>query len=106
MVYNSTHSLNVLSLQDSRIHPPSCKTYPDSKFDPFLKHVQQFSIDAWLLGVVILIDEQTIELKGMHVDKLQITYKMRVTSSNVILCAQMDILSRSTFDINWHLGST
>lgn len=37
--------------------------------------MQQFSIEAWLLGVVISVDEQTMEFKGMYIGELRITYK-------------------------------
>ena len=32
-------------------------------------------MEAWICGVDISIDEQTIKFQGRHVDKLQITYK-------------------------------
>ena len=64
-----------LSLQDPRIYPPYRKTHPNFKFDPFLKHVQEISMEAWLLGVVFSVDEQTMGFKGNHADKLRITYK-------------------------------
>ena len=32
-------------------------------------------MEAWLLGEVFSVDEQTMGFKGNHVDKLRITYK-------------------------------
>ena len=36
----------VLSLQDPRIYPPSRKTHANFKFDPFLRYVQEISVEA------------------------------------------------------------
>lgn len=61
--------------QDPLVTPPSRKTHPNWKIDPFLKHVQEVSRAGWLLARYFSLDEQTAGFKGRHVDKKRITYK-------------------------------
>ena len=45
------------------------------KVKPFLKHICQISIKAWLLSKFILTDQWTIISQGRHPNKQLITYK-------------------------------
>ena len=58
----------------SKVTPPK-STHPNHKVNSFMRHVQEVSIEGWLLGRDISCDEQTWGFKGKHKDKLRITYK-------------------------------
>ena len=49
---------------------PPRKDDPNFKVREFLNHVKFISMEAWICGVDISIDEQTIKFQGRHVDKL------------------------------------
>jgi hypothetical protein len=63
------------SIQDPMKPTPSRKARPNHKVDPFLRHIQEVSMEAWHLGRDIAGDEQTIGFQGNHKDKRRITYK-------------------------------
>mmetsp|Transcript_25091 Transcript_25091/g.54722 ORF Transcript_25091/g.54722 Transcript_25091/m.54722 type:complete len:1026 (-) Transcript_25091:83-3160(-) len=48
---------------------------PNHKVDAFLKHCNETSMYAWLLGENVSCDEETQGFQGNHRDKLRITYK-------------------------------
>ena len=50
----------LFSMKDPRIHPQTRKTHPNFRFDPYLKWIQDISMEAWILGVGFYLDEQTI----------------------------------------------
>ena len=54
---------------------PSRKEAPNFKVGEFLSHILEVSMAAWILGMKISVDEQTIGFQGRHPDKLRITYK-------------------------------
>jgi len=66
---------HLFTIQNPLKHIPSRKSHPNFKVDPFLLWIQAVSMDAYQVGKFISIDEQTIGFKGMHADKLRISYK-------------------------------
>jgi hypothetical protein len=66
---------DLFTIQNPLKHVPSRKSHPNFKVDPFLLWIQVVSMEALPMAKFISIDEQTIDFKGMHVDKLQIRYK-------------------------------
>ena len=50
----------LFSAQDPRLPTPSQKAHPKFKVDPFLKWFQEVYIFAWLLGVNISLNMQTM----------------------------------------------
>ena len=48
---------------------------PVWKIREFLDHVQSISQEAWVCGVEVSIDKQTLKFQGRHIDKLRISYK-------------------------------
>jgi hypothetical protein len=63
------------TIQDPRKIIPPRTTHPNFKIDPFLRWIQVVSMEAFDLGRLISIDEQTIGFKGHHADKMRISYK-------------------------------
>lgn len=51
------------------------KDQPLLKVKPFLEHVRQISMVAWLLSKFITMDKQAISSQGGYLYKQQITYK-------------------------------
>jgi len=48
---------------------------PNFKVDNFLAHLQRCSMEAWIVGRRISVNEQTVGFKGNHADKQRISYK-------------------------------
>jgi Transposase IS4 len=69
------HFKAFFSIQDPRIISPDRSLKPNWKIEPLLKLIKMSSHEAWDLGEVFSIDEQTIGFQGHHKDKLRITYK-------------------------------
>jgi Transposase IS4/SAP domain len=70
------HFKAFFSIQDPRIIAPDRSSKPNWKVEPLLKLMKVASHEAWDLGEVFSIDEQTIGFQGNHKDnKLRITYK-------------------------------
>ena len=59
-----------------KIIPPR-NTAPLWKIQEFLAHINKISREAWLLGMDLSVDKQTIGFQGRHADKQRITYKKR-----------------------------
>jgi hypothetical protein len=59
-------------------HTPAENLTRASMLTPFLLWIQVVSMEAFQIGKFISIDEQTMGIKGMHVDKLWICYKKRM----------------------------
>ena len=55
---------------------PQQKTHPKWNINSFSNHTQEVSGSVWLLVFYIVIDEQIAGFKGIHQDKIVITYKV------------------------------
>jgi len=66
---------NLFTIQNPLKFVSSRKSHPNFKVDPFLLWIQAVSMEAYQMGKFISIDEQTFGFKGMHADKLRISYK-------------------------------
>ena len=63
------------AVQHPHMPIPSKDTHPNWKVDPFLKHVNQVSMQAMVLPEYISADEQTIGFHGASEFKSRITFK-------------------------------
>ena len=48
---------------------------PNYKLEEFFQHIQTISQEAWICGIDISVDEQTLKFQGRHIHKLRISYK-------------------------------
>ena len=55
---------NFFACQNPMLPIPSKTSHPNFKIDDFIAHIMVFSQQAWLLGISISVDEQTIGFKG------------------------------------------
>jgi len=69
------HFRRFLCVKNPTKQVPSRYVDPNFKIREFVTHVQNISMEAWMLGVEISVDKQTLKFQGRHIDKLQITYK-------------------------------
>jgi Transposase IS4/SAP domain len=69
------HFKAFFSIQDPRIIVPDRSSKPNWKVEPLIKLMKLASQEAWEVGEVFSVDEQTIGFQGHHKDKLRITYK-------------------------------
>ncbi len=63
------------AVQTPMIDAPPRKKKPNWKINPLIKWLNFLMPQAWILGRVFSVDEQTIGFQGNHVDKKRITYK-------------------------------
>ena len=77
---NATNRLKMFkcffAIQDPRLNPPSKKTHPNFKVDPFMLHLLHRLAEVWDLGPGISFDEATQSFKGRHYLKAKIKYKI------------------------------
>ena len=52
------------AIRDPRVHPPSESAQPNFKVDSFFSHVNDASLEAWLPGPQLSIDEQVQRFTG------------------------------------------
>ena len=69
------HFRRFLACQNPVVPVPPRQKAPNFKVGEFLAHIIQVSMAAWICGMKISVDEQTIGFQGRHPDKLRITYK-------------------------------
>jgi hypothetical protein len=62
-------------MQDPDKPVPERKSSPLFKVLPIIKLIRKLGPLAWDCGKNVAVDEQTISMKGHHVDKMRITYK-------------------------------
>ena len=69
------HFRRFFAVQNPVLHVPPRSTDPNWKIREWLDFVQSTSIEAWMCGFEISVDEQTLKFQGHHIDKLRISYK-------------------------------
>lgn len=69
------HFRRFLTVQNPIKKVPPRSEDPNWKVREFLDFVQSTSMSAWICGMEISVDEQTLKFQGRHVDKLRISYK-------------------------------
>jgi len=74
-VHNHKEFECFFACQDQCLYNSSCKSLPNFKISPLLKHCAKVSKEVVVLGEILSADEQTIGFQGPHQDKLKIDYK-------------------------------
>ena len=69
------HFKAFLSCANPAIDPPSRDKHPNWKVRALIKWINMISPEAWSCACQIAVDEMTMRFKGMHRDKLRITFK-------------------------------